>query len=232
VPTSADLEFRIAELGTFRFALALKALPPTSEPTLRFEAPLGAGVTETFTFRAYNRGAVTLDCRVGPAACFRVAEPTVALPPCPHWEGQEVKVAVRFEPEALRDAGDVLVVSDPTGASADFRVKLVGMCRRPQPQGPFDVADGASRDIAVRNVFGEDREYSFACDHPAFTVASARQTIRAKEGATATVKYTAGAGAGAGSGGGGDSGKLLVSCPAVPDMPPWVFYLRGRPGGS
>jgi hypothetical protein len=75
--------------------------------------------------------------------------------------------------------------------------------------------------VAVRNVFGTDRDFTFTVDHPAFSVANPRATIKAKESANVAVKYT-------GGGSPVDAAKLLVACPSVPDMPPWVFYLRGK----
>jgi hypothetical protein len=99
--TEALLEFRIAELGTYRYALSLTALPAVAEPSLRFDAPLGGGETETFTFRCFNKQAQAFACSVGRPAFFQiVGAATLNVPACAAWEGQEVKVAVRFEPEA------------------------------------------------------------------------------------------------------------------------------------
>jgi len=222
------LEFRTLELGTFRYNLALTALPPTSEPSLRFDSPLGGSQTETFTFRSFNRQPLTYTCSVGKPAFFEVVGSTqLSAPACADWEGQELKVAVRFEPEALGGVEDVLVVQ-PSGSSAgnggEYRVRLHGACRRPQPQGPFEVPVNGSKDVSVRNVFAQDREYVFTVDHPAFSVVNPRATIKAKEAANCSVRY-----APTTAGGGGDTAKLFVNCPAAPDMPPWVFYLKGGP---
>ena len=215
-------EFKIDELGTYKYTLQLKPMPPTSEPTLRFEAPLGASQTETFTFRAFNRSAVSFACSVSQPMFFQVAEPSKAADACADWEGQDVKVQVRFEPEKLGNIDDVLVV-DGGAEAGEYRVRLAGVCRRPQPQGPFDVPGGGSKDIAVRNVYATDREYVFTVDNPAFAVGAAKATIKAKDSSNCSVKYTPSDGAA----GGVETGKLFVSCPAVPDMPPWIFYLRG-----
>jgi hydrocephalus-inducing protein len=220
--TEVPLEFKIDELGTYKYTLQLKPMPPTSEPTLRFEAPLGASQTETFTFRAFNRSAVSFACSVSQPMFFQVAEPSKAADACADWEGQDVKVQVRFEPEKLGNIDDVLVV-DGGAEAGEYRVRLAGVCRRPQPQGPFDVPGGGSKDIAVRNVYATDREYVFTVDNPAFAVGAAKATIKAKDSSNCSVKYTPSDGAA----GGVETGKLFVSCPAVPDMPPWIFYLRG-----
>ena len=115
----------------------------------------------------------------------------------------------------------MLVINDDT--AGEYRVRLAGVCRRPQPQGPFDVPGGGSKDIAIRNVFATDREYLFTVDNPAFTVGAPKATIKAKDSTNCSVKYALSDKAT----GGVETGKLFVSCPAVPDMPPWVFYLRG-----
>lgn len=215
------LEFRIEELGSYKYTLQLTPMPPTAEPTLRFEAPLGASQTETFTFRAFNRSAVTFQCSVSQPMFFQVVEPTKSVEACAQWEGHDVKVQVRFEPEKLGNIDDVLVINDDT--AGEYRVRLAGVCRRPQPQGPFDVPGGGSKDIAIRNVFATDREYLFTVDNPAFTVGAPKATIKAKDSTNCSVKYALSDKAT----GGVETGKLFVSCPAVPDMPPWVFYLRG-----
>jgi hypothetical protein len=128
---------RVAELGTYKYNLALTALPPTSEASLRFDAPLGGNQT-----------------------------------------------------------------------------------------GPFEVPVNGSKDVQIRKVFAQDREYVFTVDHPAFSIASSSATTKAKDAANCSVNYAPQAN----SGGGGDTTKLFVSCPAAPDMPPWVFYLTGGPG--
>ena len=187
---------------------------------MRFEAPLGGSHVHAFSFTSFAPAAGTWACRVGQPAFFDVVGGgSVAVPASQSWDGVDATVSVRFEPEALGAVDDVLelVPSDP--AVAPLRVRLHGVARRPQPQGPFDVAPGGARDVPVRNVFAEDAEYVFTVDHPAFAVGSARATIKAKDSANCNVKF---------SGGGEVSAKLFVSCPAKPDMPPWVFYLRGK----
>jgi hypothetical protein len=218
------LEFRIAELGAYKYTLALVALPPASEPPLRFEASLGASQQATFTCRAFSKAAASFACAVAgdAGACFEVVGgPSVPVPASSGWEGTEVKVAVRFEPSALGPAEGTLEVT-PSDGGAPYVVRLAGTCRRPQPQGPFDVACNGARDVPVRNVFADDKEYVFTVDHPAFSVANPRATIKAKDSANCNVKFSAPAGTGE------VSAKLIVSCPSAPDMPPWVFYLRGR----
>jgi len=49
VPTQeALLTLKLNELGIYKFKLLLRASPPTSEPSLVFEAPLGGLQTNTF----------------------------------------------------------------------------------------------------------------------------------------------------------------------------------------
>jgi hydrocephalus-inducing protein len=218
--TEAVLEFRIAELGTYKYLLKLRSLPAAAEPSLRFEAPLGGFQADAFSFTSFARSAVTYACAVGATggACFDVAS-SLGVAASPTWDGTAARVSVRFEPQALGEVRDVLTLT-PSDGTAPLRVKLHGVALRPQPQGPFDVAPGGARDVPVRNVFATDAEYVFTVDHPAFSVGSARATIKAKESANCSVKF---------AGTGGEvSAKLFVSCPAKPDMPPWVFYLRGR----
>ena len=216
--SETELEFQIAELGTYMYLLKLRSLPAAAEPTLRFEAPLGGNQSDSFQFTSYARSAVTYACAVGQPAFFNV-NGSVAAAASDSWEGVAAQVAVRFEPQALGDVQDVLTLT-PSDGSAPLKVKLQGVARRPQPQGPFDIAPGGARDVPVRNVFASDAEYSFTVDHPAFSVGNVKATIKAKESANCNVKFT-----GTGS---EVSAKLFVSCLAKPDIPPWVFYLRGK----
>jgi hydrocephalus-inducing protein len=216
--SETELKFQIAELGTYKYLLKLRSLPAAAEPTLRFEAPLGGNQSDSFQFTSFARSAVTYACAVGQPAFFNV-DSSVAAAASDAWEGVATQVGVRFEPQALGDVHDVLTLT-PSDGSAPLKVKLQGVARRPQPQGPFDIASGGARDVPVRNVFADDAEYSFTVDHPAFSVGNAKSTIKAKESANCNVKFT-----GTGS---EVSAKLFVSCLAKPDMPPWVFYLRGK----
>jgi hypothetical protein len=94
-----------------------------------------------------------------------------------------------------------LTLSDGT---APLKVKLHRAALRSQPQGPFDVAPGvASRDVPVRNVLATDVEYVFTVDHPAFSVGSARATIKANESANCSAEFA--------DTGGDVSAKLLAS---------------------
>ena len=149
-----------------------------------------------------------------------MADSVKSVDAAPGWTGHPQRVQVRFEPETLGTVEDELVVN--AGEFGEYRCRLVGVCRRPQPQGPLDVGANTSRDLTIRNVFGEDQDYVFTIDNPNFQLGAQQLNIKAKSTGTCVVKYQP-TGAPAAS----DTAKLFVSCPAVPDMPPWVFYLKG-----
>ena len=91
------------------------------------------------------------------------------------WDGAEAIVSVRFEPQALGPVRDTLIVSSATGG--EYRCTLLGVCKRPQPQGPFVIAKNGSREITFRNVFGDAREFSFTVDNAAFAVSTATHRL-------------------------------------------------------
>ena len=221
-PKETQLSFTIAELGTYKYALRLSALPPASEPMLRFEAPLGGHQTETFSFDVFNKAPLTLTSEVSNPLFFEV-EKSMAVEAAEGWEGRPVRIQVKFEPEKLGTIDDVLVVN--CGEAGEYRCKLVGLCRRPQPMGPLDVAKGGSRDLTIRNVYAEDQVFEFTVDNPAFTLGAASATIKTKESGSVTVKFD---GAAAGAAAGPVTAKVFVSCPAKEGSPPWCFYLRGE----
>ena len=140
------------------------------------------------------------------------------------WEGRPVRIQVKFEPEKLGTIEDVLVVD--AGDAGVYRCKLVGLCRRPQPMGPLDVAKGGSRDLTIRNVYAEDQAFEFTVDNPAFTLSATSTTIKSRESGSVSVKFDGGA-AGAAAAAGPVTAKVFVSCPAKVGSPPWCFYLRG-----
>jgi hypothetical protein len=216
----AMLSFDIAELGTYKYALKLLATPPPSTPQLRFEAPLGGQQVETFTFRAFNTAATTFNLKVTHPDFFEiVGGPQLAVEAAPTWEGVDVRVQIRFEPEGLGQLSDTLVIDG--GDAGEYKCTLLGVCKRPQPQGPF-VVTKAGRDIAFRNVFSDEREFSFTVDSDKFTVAAPTMKIPGRQSSNCNVKFTPPADGAANE---EISAKLFVKS-ATDNMPPWVYYLR------
>ena len=222
-PKTAALSFDIAELGTYKYELKLSATPPPSTPQLRFEAPLGGQQVETFTFRAFTIAPTDFKLSVGRPEFFEVP-PSVNVEASPHWDGLDVRVQIKFEPEALGNLSDTLVIDG--GAAGEYRCTLLGVCKRPQPQGPFVIAKNGSREITFRNVFGDAREFSFTVDNAAFAVSTATQNIPPRAEAKCVVSFKPE----------GEhkeseiSAKLFVRCLSADfaSFPPWVYYLRGN----
>jgi len=226
-PKTASLSFDIAELGTYKYALKLSATPPPSTPQLRFEAPLGGQQVETFTFRAFNVANTNFELKVKHPEFFEIP-PTVAVEPSPTWEGVDVRVQIKFEPEALGNLSDTLVING--GDAGEYRCSLLGVCKRPQPQGPFIVAKNGTKEITFRNVFGDTREFSFTVDHAAFAVSTATQNIAARTEVKTTVSFKPPDASELHKGETEIAAKLFVRClsPDFASFPPWVFYLRGN----
>jgi hydrocephalus-inducing protein len=142
-----------------------------------------------------------------------------------NWEGTEVEVQVKFEPESVGEIRDCLRVRSAEGG--EYSCPLIGHCVPPRPQGPILISPGSSGNVIFRNVFSETREFSFTTDNPAFTVSTASSNISSKQAYTLVVKYTPLSGEEENKRV-IETGKLFVSCPALGDMPPWVFYLQGN----
>jgi len=226
--TETELVFSIDELGEFRYALTLAATEPAATPQLRFEAPLGGAQVETFRFKAYPAAGASdkFSCNVENATFFEVAG-DVACGGSDDWEGETVKLQVRFEPEALGAISDVLVIDG--GPRGIYKCILTGVCRRPEPRGPFTVEQGGKVDVEFRNVFGDSREFSFAVDHPDFAVGSAKASVNARSPTTVAVSFNPQPPA-------EDSteplapvvsGRLLVDVEHNGEKITWVFYLKG-----
>ncbi|KAH8054149.1 hypothetical protein JL720_14520 [Aureococcus anophagefferens] len=188
----ASLSFDIEELGEFKYTLTLGATPPAAIPQIKFEAPLGGAQVETLSFPAFppgasGGGAAKFACSVAKAKFFEVAS-SIDADVGDEWEGKEVQLQIRFEPEALGAISDVLVVDG--GDRGEYRATLTGVCKRPEPRGPFTIEAGGKCDVEFRNVFSEAREFVFTVDHPEFAVATGKANINARSPYTASVSFT------------------------------------------
>ena len=135
------------------------------------------------------------------------------------WDGSTFSVDVVYEPEKLGDVKDMLVLTSKTGGT--YKCELNGTCSPALPQGPFKIKAGASAEITYKNVFNDAQQFSFVTDKGAFEVSEATASIPAKQSKTVKVTFKPGDGPKA------ESGKMLVSCKNMPEVPPWVFYLNG-----
>ena len=122
------------------------ATEPPAIPQLRFEAPLGGAQVETFRFRAYPAAGASgkFSCSGQNAQFFEVAG-DCSTTGSDDWEGEVVEVQVKFEPEALGAISDTLVIDG--GPQGEYKCLLKGVCRRPEPRGPFT----GSHMLNVRN---------------------------------------------------------------------------------
>lgn len=185
--------------------------------SMHFKASLGSEHVQSFRFKNYLTRAEDYNCEVSQPLFFDVAA-QVKAEAAEDWEGCEVVVEVRFEPQALGAVRDTLTISSPDGGQ--YVCTLHGVCDPPRPLGPFVAAAGKDASIEFKNVFNEAHEFSFVVDNPAFVVTgSATQKLESRKSTTVGVKF---------SGDSESTGKLLVSCSELPHMPPWVFYLQGN----
>ena len=231
VPTAsvekASLSFEIEELGLYKYDLELTAMPPSAAYQLRFECPLGGKQTETFTFKAFNKVGGNFDNIVEKPQFFDV-EKQIKVDACEDvWEGQDVRLQVSFEPSSIGEVRDVLKVQSKD--FGEYSCTLVGVCKPQLPQGPFELADGGTKDIEFRNVFDSAMDFNFVCDDPRFTVNAGVVNIPARGSKGVQVKYVKGDAGGEGRRGPEKiSAKLSVRCEGREDVPAWVYYLNGE----
>jgi hydrocephalus-inducing protein len=213
----ATLSLKSAQLGEYRYKLQLSTSPAGVERMLYFRVPLGRSQTQAFRFTSYNSAKTALDlkCIVQQPACFSVPALVKAEPS--GWDGVEQTVMIKFEPEALGEFRDTLVMS--SDSCGEYKCTLQGQSIPPLPQGPYVFQ--STQDIEFKNVFNLARDFHFTVDHPGFSVSAKVVTIPAKSGKVVTVKVEKVDGASKPF-----TGKLLVTCPALDAMPPWVYYLE------
>jgi hypothetical protein len=171
------------------------------------------------SFRHFSATPATYAVTNSNPECFQVAA-TVPAPAAPDWTGVEVSVDVTFEPESMGAVRGELRLSSPDAGT--YTWPLYGAAVPPRPRGPFSIPKGGSLNIDLKNVLRDDAEFSVGTDNSAFSVAAPTVKVPGKKAVAVAVKYTPVEGQSA-------AGKLIVVCPAKPDLPPWVFYLSGQP---
>jgi len=140
----------------------------------------------------------------------------------PFVTGEESRIGISFEPTEIGEVQDVLVLQSADGG--EYVCDLIAECSAPLPQGPFSFVQGSSTDISFRNCFSMATNWSFSIDSTSFRVASATNIVQAKSQGSVTVVFEPLADAPLGT----VAAKLFVKCDSKPDMPAWVYYLKGK----
>lgn len=215
-PLHVRLVISCIELGDYIYDMDLCSTKAGAEKILYFNVALGGFQSQTYRFMSYARGAaIDYNCSVQQSSFFGVAS-VAKVEKSDSWDGVECGVVIKFEPEALGEIRDTLTITSPIGG--EYKVSLHGVSTPPLPQGPFVFK--SSFDLPFKNVLNESREFLFTSDNPKFTIAPKSQTIAPKSSKSVSIKPTENI---------VTTGKVLVTCPTLPDMPPWVFYLESNP---
>ena len=82
---------------------------------------------------------------------------------------------------------------------------------------------GSSVDIPFRNCFSIQTNWSFAVDSDLFRITNSTASVASKSQGNISVIFEPGT-APAGT----ISAKLFLRCESKPELPPWVFYLKGK----
>lgn len=227
-PTEQPLEHLLTiitkELGTFKYKVVVKATPPMLRQTLRFDVPLGSMQTDYFVFKAYNTTKCDYTCS-STKPDFFIVQKTLTVEPVSSWEGEDIRLPVMFEPGVIGEVKDTLKL---TSSEGEYVCELVGTCSPPLPQGPFDFLQGSgAKDIPFRNCFTANCNWTFSIDSTAFRVGAPTATVNAKTEGKCTVffepkdEHMAAPGSVV-------TAKLFITCSSIPNIPPWVFYLKGK----
>merc|ERR1711959_349104 len=105
-------------------------------------------------------------------------------------EGVEVEVNVTFEPSTLGTTHATMLLKSAEGG--DYIVNLHGECVAPKPKGPFEVK--GSFTLPFKNVFSEEKTFTFSVDNPAFALGGAQtktEVMAAKKDTSLAITYGA-----------------------------------------
>ena len=224
VPTAGPQEHLLSiyskELGVFKYKLKVTATPPSTRQSISFDVPLGTAQTESFRFRVFNQTAVSFNCVVTKPDVFSVPK-VFPVEAAKSWEGEDATLGVAFEPTEIGEVRDVLTLTSPEGG--EYVCELIAKCQAPLPQGPFSFTQGGSVDIPFRNCFPSQTNWSFSVDSAMFQIKSSTASVAAKSQGSGSVVFSA-----PDAPVGVVAAKLFVRCESKPDLPPWVFYLKGK----
>ena len=220
-PQDALLVVKSDRLGDYKYTLRLTSTQPAAESSLHFRSTLGSSSVQKFRFRHFLRDKAELSCKVTQSLFFKVVD-VLKLDPASSWEGSEACVTVEYEPQALGQVKDTLLLESENGGQ--YECSLYGNCEPPRPQGPIKImAKGTS--LQFKNVFNEPKEYRFTTDTSAFTVEGSRSSsvkIDASKTVSVTLKHIP---EGAQEEAEESMGKLLVTCTDMPNLPAWTYYI-------
>ena len=212
------------DLGHFKYKLNLSATAPTLRPVLRFEVPLGSTQTENFVFRSFNSTSNTFSCSIKHPEFLSITK-SLQVDSAKDWDGAEVRFPVSFEPMEIGEVSDTLCVA--SNEAGEYICDIVASCTPPLPQGPFNFTSGSSLDIPFRNCFDANYKWQFSVDSPYYKLSIPSTTVNAKTKSNCTVVFEP-TGDALTTPGGFVSAKLFIKCESKPNIPPWVFYLKGR----
>ena len=141
------------------------------------------------------------------------------------WAGEDLKLPVSYEPMELGETRDLLTVSSADGG--EYSCDITAICIAPMPQGPYNTPHGKPFEISFRNCFSASCTWNFAVDSKAFRVDKPNATVNAKTQGACSVIFDPSAEF-LNAPNGIITAKLFVTCGGRPEVPPWVYYLRGK----
>jgi len=183
--------------------------------------PLGTQQTENFKFKVFNDVNTAFKCAVTKSDVFSVPA-TLSANAIKSWDGEEMVLGVTFEPTEIGKVSDILTITSEEGG--EYTCELSATCNPPLPQGPFAFSKGSSVDIPFRNCFPAQASWAFQVDSPLFQIKSSTASVGPKAAGSVTVVFEPTLETPVGV----VSAKLFVRCESKPELPPWVFYLKGK----
>jgi len=214
---SCTLTLVCAELGTYTYELKLSATEAGPEGGMHFSTDLGGTQMQKVRFTSYIKKPTSYVASFDNSDFVGDAKVDAPAAPDDNDDGIEVETSVTYEPSVLGDIHGVVHLKSAEGGV--YAVNLHGNCVAPKPRGPFNVKGSLS--LPFKNVFAQDKEFTFTVDNPCFTVNKAqvhKETLPVKKEINLAITFSQQDGA-------SGSAKLVAASPGVPNS---VFYLTGE----
>ncbi|KAL0476824.1 HY3/Hydin-like protein, partial [Acrasis kona] len=181
------------ELGQFTFKLKLTATATGPEKNVHFKVSLGNSQTQTIRFLNYfTQGPTEYSIKLQGNNFSLVnngenKNNVLKVGQATNPDGTEESIDVNYEPSAVGDCKDKLILTSKQGGEYVFL--LFGLCTAPQPQGPIEISNGATQTITFKNVLNNKSDFKFNVDSPYFTVKPDAMSLASKQKQQVVVSF-------------------------------------------
>jgi hydrocephalus-inducing protein len=190
--------------------------------SLHFKVSLGSELVQVFRFTHFVKKQTVYTVKLertigGPATDFKAEPTSLNAAPADSYNGTELSVNVRFDPNSIGESSAIMSITNPDGV--EYTCLLYGHTSAPQPQPITKIANTKTANIEFKNPLSEKCDFTIRFDNPCFSLATKLPgPIDPGRNVVLAVKFDFNESRAM-------TGRMLVS---TKDLPPWIYYLHGE----